>query len=181
MKRSPSTQAPPSARSLTRTMSSGDTWTSAFDLFVIPIGSDGWDSTGASSRSSTIIPRAKFPVKHIPITPMPGPPLTSWACWPSARSQSVTGAVRPAAKAANSFETHAGTIERNALTAVAGSPGTPNRLGSHTEHPTPTTRSANSTTFGVMPGISAMTTTAGPSPLRYTDRVVPPSVNCSWV
>jgi hypothetical protein len=38
------------------------------------------------------------------------------------------------------------------------------------------TRSANSTTLGEMPGISAMTTTAGPVPLRNTVRALP-----AWV
>src|SRR5688572_25837214 len=39
-----------------------------------------------------------------------------------------------------------------------------------------TTRCANSRTFGVIPGISAMTITAGPVPLRNTARVLPSAV-----
>ena len=35
-------------------------------------GSDGWLSTGASIVSSTIIPSAKPPVKHMPTAPTPG-------------------------------------------------------------------------------------------------------------
>jgi len=37
--------------------------------------------------------------------------------------------------------------------------------------------SAVPTTFGVMPGISAFTITAGPEPIRYTSRVLPSNVN----
>src|SRR4051794_3346092 len=40
-----------------------------------------------------------------------------------------------------------------------------------------TTRSANSRTPGVIPGISAITMTAGPDPFLYTSRVLPPWVN----
>src|SRR5947209_5851302 len=39
------------------------------------------------------------------------------------------------------------------------------------------TRRANSRTLGVMPGISAMTITAGPVPVRKTSRVFPSWVN----
>ena len=43
----------------------------------------------------------------------------------------------------------------------------------HGGAPDPTTRRANSATFGVMPGISAITITAGPEPERNTVRSVP--------
>ena len=36
-------------------------------------GTDGWLSTGASTLSSTAAANAKPPVKHMPITPTPGP------------------------------------------------------------------------------------------------------------
>ncbi len=44
-------------------------------------------------------------------------------------------------------------------------------------HPIDATRRAKSNTLGLMPGISAMTITAGPSPMRNTVRVLPPWVN----
>ena len=43
--------------------------------------------------------------------------------------------------------------------------------------PMSTTRLANSRTFGLMPGISAITMTAGPVPLRNTSRALPSWVN----
>ena len=42
-------------------------------FFVTAIGSDGWDRTGASSRSSVAMARAKPPVKHMPTAPTPRP------------------------------------------------------------------------------------------------------------
>ncbi len=65
-------------------------------------GSVGWDSTGASIAGSSIIVSAKFPVKHIPIAPTPGPPHSSWASRASARSHWVTGLDLFAPKARNS-------------------------------------------------------------------------------
>ena len=44
-------------------------------------------------------------------------------------------------------------------------PGTPNRWGSTAVQPMAATLRAKSTTFGVMPGISAITITAGPVPM----------------
>ena len=54
------------------------------------------------------------------------------------------------------------------------------RTGEATQrcNPAPRRARANSTTFGVMPGISAMTITAGPVPARNTSRVLPSKVNC---
>ena len=37
-------------------------------------GREGWLSTGATTTSSTIMPRANPPVKHMPTAPTPGPP-----------------------------------------------------------------------------------------------------------
>lgn len=85
------------------------------------------------------------------------------------------------AKTTNSLLTQAGTIEvSTAFTAVpldeVSRPGTPNRWGRVTLNPAATTRSANASTLGVIPGISAMTRTAGPLPLRNTSRVLSPWV-----
>jgi hypothetical protein len=61
----------------------------------IPAGSsrgrEGWDKTGASTELSSIIERAKFPVKHMPIVPTPGPPHSSCANLARALSHCVTG------------------------------------------------------------------------------------------
>ena len=88
------------------------------------------------------------------------------------------------AKTTNSRLTQAGTMDEvidqtasSFLSADTSLPGTPNRCGSTTLNPASTTRSANARTFGVMPGISAMTTTAGPVPLRNTSRDFPSWVN----
>jgi len=45
-------------------------------------------------------------------------------------------------------------------------PGSPNSDGIATVNPASTSRRANAATFGVMPGISLMTTTPGPAPAR---------------
>ncbi len=74
-------------------------------------GSDGWLRTGANTMSSTIIARAKPPVKHIPMTPTPGPPLRSCSALASLRSHTVTGLVFFSANQANSRETQAGPID----------------------------------------------------------------------
>ena len=42
-------------------------------------GIDGWLSTGAITASSTINARAKFPVRHMPSAPTPGPPHAACA------------------------------------------------------------------------------------------------------
>ena len=75
-------------------------------------------------------------------------------------------AVLPVAQAENSFETQAGAMALIVLPGDISAPGTPKRWGTTAVHPSVTTRSAKSITFGVMPGISANTSTAGPSPLR---------------
>lgn len=56
-------------------------------------------------------------------------------------------------------------------------PGSPNSTGSTAVQPIAATRSANSSTFGVMPGTSAITITAGPVPRRRIPREVPSCVN----
>ena len=49
-------------------------------------------------------------------------------------------------------------------------------FGMKTVNPASTTDRVNRATFGVMPGISCMTITAGPSPFRYTSWVTPSKV-----
>ena len=78
----------------------------------------------------------------------------------------MTGLVLPVAHAENSFDTHAGPMARTTLPTDGSAPGTPKRCGRTAVQPMATTRSAKSMTFGVMPGISANTSTAGPLPLR---------------
>ncbi len=128
--------------------------------------------------------RANPPVKHMPTAPTPGPPQRSCSSAANARSQSTTGDVRPVASTVNSRLTHVGTNDDSAYRtepsrppANGSRPGSPNRWGSTAVQPMSTTRSANSTTLGVMPGISAMTTTAGPVPRRNTARSLPSWVN----
>ena len=141
--------------------------------FVTASGSDGCESTGATMRRSTAIARAKPPVKHIPTTPTPGPPARSCSSAASARNQPITRDVRPVASTVNSRLMHAPAIGRNpfivfanVLPAVGSRPAVPNRSGTTAEQPSATTRSANPSTIGEMPGISVITMTAGPSPLR---------------
>ncbi len=87
---------------------------SALRFFESGNGSDGWLSTGASTMSSTIIASAKPPVKHMPMTPMPGPPQRSCSARASWRSHDVTGLVFFRANQENSRETQAGAMERTA-------------------------------------------------------------------
>ncbi len=129
-------------------------------------GVDGCDSTGATMMSSTIMPSANPPVKHIPTAPTPGPP-TSWCrLRASARSQTITGAVWFSASAVNSFATHPRTIAAAADAFDGGLPGVPNSDGITTVKPRSTTSFANFVTNGVMLGTSWMTTTPGPVPRR---------------
>ncbi len=50
--------------------------------------------------------------------------------------------------------------------AEGSAPGRPKRCGITAVQPMEVTRRANSATWGVMPGISAITITAGPEPRR---------------
>ena len=77
-------------------------------------GSDGCDSTGASTGASASIASANPPVKHMPTTPTPGPPHWWWTCRARARSHSMTGDVLPVASTWNSRDTHAGPMLRRA-------------------------------------------------------------------
>ena len=74
-------------------------------------GSEGWLSTGATTTGSTIMPRAKPPVRHIPTAPTPGPPQRSCHSRLSALSQEMTGLVLFMAMTVNSFEMHALAID----------------------------------------------------------------------
>ena len=56
---------------------------------------------------------------------------------------------------------------------VGARPGSPKRWGRTAVQPRAATRRPKSATLGVMPGISAMTTTAGPVPVRYTVHALP--------
>ncbi|SHZ99804.1 Uncharacterised protein [Mycobacteroides abscessus subsp. abscessus] len=76
-----------------------------------PNGSEGCDSTGASSLSSAAMASAYPPVKHMPMAPTPGPPLRSCSFCASARSQLITGEVFPVASTVNSRLTHPRNIE----------------------------------------------------------------------
>src|SRR3981189_38981 len=62
-------------------------------------GNDGWESTGASIDGSSIMVSAKFPVKHIPMAPTPGPPRSPCAKRASDRRHFVTGLDSFAARA----------------------------------------------------------------------------------
>ena len=135
---------------------------------ALPMGNgrDGWATTGATTASSTIIAKAKPPVKHMPRAPTPGPPSSPCSSRASARSQVATGEVRPTASLLNSRFTHT----RGRVVAMApkliGAPAVPNRLGMTTVNSASTTSSAKVMTSGVMPGSSWMTMTPGPVPRR---------------
>ena len=165
VKRRPSTQmSSESTRSRTAIRSASDSPRSALRLAPTVIGSDGWLSTGASISGSVAIARANPPVKHMPTAPTPGPPWRSWHWRASARNQSMAGGVVRRAKARNSFDTHAGASDVAMYGSEMSRPGSPNSTGMTTVNPASITRRANVMTAGVMPGISAMTITAGPSP-----------------
>ena len=92
-------------------------------------GSEGCDSTGATTAGSVIIARAKLPVKHMPTAPTPRPPHSACACRASARSQSTIGlerSVGPDGELAPDAD--AADHGRRARTA-AGSPCRPRRTG----------------------------------------------------
>ena len=114
VKRSPSTWHPCWARSITATSSSGDRLRSAPRCLPTGNGIDGCDSTGAIIRSSTIIPSAKPPEKHMPTAPTPGPPTSACTFRASARSQAITGDVLFIAIVVNSLAMQILTIDGEA-------------------------------------------------------------------
>ncbi len=126
--------------------------------------------------SSTAIPSAKPPLKHIPTAPTPGPPARSCRSRASARSHSITGDVWLSFHVVNSRETHTCPNDFATYGADIGLPGSPTNDGIATVNPSATRRRPKSATNGVIPGTSCTTTTPGPEPPRYTSRVVP-----AWV
>src|SRR6266581_5397469 len=79
-KRNPSTVRPSSARRRRAFASaSGEACTAAALRLVSGSGSgsEGCDSTGAIRQRSSIMVRAKFPVRHMPTAPTPLPPISS--------------------------------------------------------------------------------------------------------
>lgn len=105
-------------------------------------------------------------MKHIPTTPTPGPPHRSCSWAASSRSHTVTGLVFFRASIENSHEMQAGPSDLSMAEADGAAPGFPKRWGSTAVHPMAATLRPKPATFGVIPGISAITITAGPEPTR---------------
>ena len=84
----------------------------------------------------------------------------------TAVSQVVTGLVRLSDRTVNSFDTQALVIDRWMYGVDMSRPSSPNRLGMTAVQPMAATIRAKRATFGVIPGISLMTMTAGPEPRR---------------
>jgi len=102
----------------------------------------------------------------MPTTPTPGPPQRACSAAASLRNQAVIGLVLRSAKQANSRETQAGPMERRAYHGETARPGSPKTWGRTAVQPAAATRRPNCATSGVIPGISLITTTAGPVPMR---------------
>ena len=133
----------------------------------IAIGSDGCDSTGATTEGSVIIARAKLPVKHMPTAPTPRPPHSAWTCRASARSQSTIGLERSLAQTSNSRRMQMPfSMVPSAFSGRISFPASPNRCGQNTVIPAAAMREAKRSTCGCRPGISWITITAGPFPRR---------------
>ena len=179
--RNPRRHAPPATRSLTRARSASSMPSAALRLRPPGNGSDGWLKTGACIRSSTIIPSANPPVKHIPTAPTPGPPQAAWASAANARSQRMIGLVSFNAHVVNSRATQPPTSDRIVYPTPNGLPGVPNSDGIRTWKPRSTTRRPKSITPGCNPGISWITITAGPVPAEYTTRSSPSCSNTERV
>ena len=177
VKRRPSTSQPWVARCAIASWSSGDRFRSAARALPKAKGSDGCDSTGAIITSSSIIPSAKPPLKHMPTAPTPGPPTSRCNCLASARNHAMTGEVWPNASVVNSRDTHTLLIDDKMYFLSGARPTSPTKSGITTVNPASTTSSANFMTAGVMPGISCTTTTPGPLPLRYVSYVKPAAEN----
>jgi hypothetical protein len=103
-------------------------------------------------------------VKHIPMTPTPGPPARACRCRASARTYSAIGRSARRAKAANSAVMHALARVATAYPRVGRRPGVPNSEGTATVNPAATRWFARPITCGVRPGISGRSTTPGPMP-----------------
>ena len=162
------TGQPALTRSFTDARSAGERLRSRERAGVTTNGTDGWLSTGAATWPSTIIARAKPPVKHMPRAPTPGPPSSSCSEAARARVQVAMGDVLLVARAVNSLEMQTWASDFTMAPVDISRPGVPKSDGMTTVKPASTTSSAKACTFGVMPGISWMTTTPGPVPRRNT-------------
>ncbi|CAB4368522.1 unannotated protein [freshwater metagenome] len=116
--------------------------------------------------SSTIIPSANPPEKHIPIAPTPLPPISLCREPARARSQEIIGDVFCNANVVNSFATQIFNIDDAMYLPLTACPGVPTRSGMTTVKSALTTSFAKRSTAGVMPGISWTTMTTGPVPFR---------------
>ena len=163
---------------MTLARSAGERLRSAARALPTGNGSEGCASTGAATESSTIIASAKPPVKHMPRAPTPGPPSSACSSRASERSQSAIGEVWCSRILLNSRLMQACRSELTAAIGESDDGTFPNRCGITTVQPRPTTSSENATTSSVIPGISEITTTPGPLPLRYVGWVTPLAV-CS--
>ena len=127
--------------------------------------------------SSTIIPSAKPPEKHMPTAPTPGPPTSLWTFLASARSQAMTGDVLFNAIVVNSLAMQIFIIDCATESCDDSRSGEPTNDGITTVKPRSTTSLANCATVGVMPGISWITNTAGPLPRRYVGKLISAALN----
>ena len=129
-------------------------------------------------RSSTIIPRAKPPVKHIPTAPTPGPPHAACASAASA-AEPADDRARPVERERRELARDAGPGRDRERVAVRHRlpRGAEQRRHVHREPGVDDAPAEARSTSGWRPGISWITITAGPVPARYTSRVVPSCVN----
>ena len=104
--------------------------------------------------SSTIIPSAKPPLKHIPIAPTPTPPTSACNDLAKARNHAMTGEVWRIAMVVNSRDTQILLMDEAMYFPLGARPTSPTNNGITTVKPELTTRSANCKTAGVIPGIS---------------------------
>ena len=139
-------------------------------------GSEGWATTGATTDGSTIIASANPPVKHMPSAPTPGPPSSPCSERARDRSHTAIGEVCPVAMVLNSRLTQTFGSTWPTYAGDMGRSGVPKRCGITTVNPAATTSSQKPMTSGVRPGISWITITPGPVPLRYVGWVTPSAV-----
>ena len=115
----------------------------------------------------------------MPSAPTPGPPSSACSSRARLRSQPATGDVTPGGQLGElAADADLGQRLTRRRRALIGASGVPNRCGITTVNPAATTSSANPITSGVRPGISWITMTPGPLPLRYVGWVIPSAV-CS--
>ena len=143
----------------------------------MPNGSDGCDSTGASRRASVAIARAKPPVKHMPTAPTPGPAAAlvlvgGQGPEPVDHRRRLAGRPRGELAADARRDQRSRGRSRSSATGcrLGGVAARLRRTGAAARRCSrcrPPARRSRST-LGVIPGISAMTITAGPVPRRNT-------------